>query len=351
MEILQQLGLVLGLGTLAGINLYLTVAITGLALRFDLITLGAAHQDFALLENDLIITAAIVLFCIEFFADKIPWVDSAWDLIHTIARPAGAVVLALGAIGQVDPSLEILVGLLAGTAALTSHTLKASTRVAVNSSPEPFSNVGLSVAEDAIVIAGLALVFNHPAIAAIVFALILVGLWILLPHLLRQLRTFLYFASRRLRPQPAPADGPPPPADLPIKVRRLLSARVGQDSQSCSFANRCITARSSGDWKLPANRFGTLVLLADRPSELFFVLTGTLSSSVHRLDLSPGGEAFQERRLLSEDLVLRGPAGSRANARFRFTLTSAPQLAALVRHLDPNCPDSLAPSPLPATAG
>ena len=141
----------MGLASLAGINLYLTVLVTGLAIRFEWVSLAAQHESLAILGNEWIIGVAGVLFLVEFFADKIPWVDSAWDSVHTVVRPAGGILLALAALGELDPVVSVIAALLFGTVSLTTHAAKAGGRVLVNLSPEPVSNSATSLAEDGLV--------------------------------------------------------------------------------------------------------------------------------------------------------------------------------------------------------
>ncbi len=169
MDILQQLGLALGFATLSGLNLYLTVFVAGLAIRFDWVNLAAAHESLGILGDPWIIGVAGALFFIEFFADKIPWIDSAWDVLHTIIRPMGGIFLALNALGELDPAMSVVAGLLAGGASLASHSLKAGSRLLINLSPEPVSNAIASVGEDGLVLGGLGLMAVAPAIGFFVF--------------------------------------------------------------------------------------------------------------------------------------------------------------------------------------
>src|SRR6266404_3368352 len=134
----------LPISCLAGINLYLTVFITGLAIHFHWITLAPAYQSLEALGNPVIITIAGILYFLEFFADKIPWIDSAWDAVHTVIRPIGGALLALQVLGHPSPTFTVIVALLAGGTSLITHTAKAATRLASNTSPEPFSNIALS---------------------------------------------------------------------------------------------------------------------------------------------------------------------------------------------------------------
>ncbi|MGJ8632353.1 MAG: DUF4126 domain-containing protein [Luteolibacter sp.] len=179
MELFQHLGTALGLASLAGINLYLTSFVAGLAIRFNWIELAGAHQDLAVLGNDWVLAVAGILMVIEFFADKIPWLDSGWDAVHTVLRPAGGVLLGLAALGQMDPAVLAIGGLLSGGAALTMHGAKAGTRLFVNMSPEPVTNSVASVTEDTLVLGGLTLTALAPGVAFFVFILaLLVAIWV-----------------------------------------------------------------------------------------------------------------------------------------------------------------------------
>jgi hypothetical protein len=185
MNVIEHLGIALGLASLAGVNLYLTVLLTGGLMHFNLLHLADKHQELAVLAHPTVLMVAGALYLIEFFADKVPWVDSAWDSLHTIIRPLGGTLLGMQALGQLSPEVQVVAGLLAGGAALTTHTAKAGTRLLVNHSPEPVSNVALSVGEDVGVVGGLVLVATHPITAFIFFTLLLTALWIIIPRLLR----------------------------------------------------------------------------------------------------------------------------------------------------------------------
>src|SRR5215472_1967922 len=156
------LGSALGLSFLAGIRLYATVLVVGLAMRFHLLHLKAGMEGLNVLADWRVLTVAGIAFLAEFFADKIPYLDSAWDAVHTFIRPVGAAVLAATALGDMDPAIRTGVAILAGGVALTSHSGKAATRALANHSPEPFSNVALSFIEDAIIPAGVWLATAHP---------------------------------------------------------------------------------------------------------------------------------------------------------------------------------------------
>jgi hypothetical protein len=174
MDLLTTLGRTLGFSFAAGINLYATVAILGLAQRYGWVTLP---EQFRVFDNNIVIGVAIVLYAVEFVADKIPWVDSIWDAVHTVIRPVGGALIAVAALGDATPAVKGLIALLGGTVAAGSHFTKAGTRAAANTSPEPFSNWILSLTEDAFVIGLSALALKYPVAAALVVivALILIA--------------------------------------------------------------------------------------------------------------------------------------------------------------------------------
>lgn len=170
MEWLITLGRILGFSLAAGVNLYATVAVLGLASRYHWVELP---DQFRIFDNPWIIGVAGVLYVVEFVADKIPWVDSLWDSVHTLIRPVGGALIAVASIGDVSPGMQAVMAILGGTVAAGSHVTKAGTRVAANTSPEPFSNWFLSLAEDAFVI-GLSLIsLKFPLLALGVSVMIL----------------------------------------------------------------------------------------------------------------------------------------------------------------------------------
>jgi hypothetical protein len=164
-ELLATLGRTLGFSFAAGINLYATVAILGLAKRYGWVVLP---EQFAAFDNDLVIGVAIVLYVVEFVADKVPWVDSLWDGLHTVIRPVGGALIAVTTLGEASPTIEGLVALLGGAVAAGTHFTKAGTRAVANTSPEPFSNWALSLSEDVFVVGLAALALKYPAAAAVV---------------------------------------------------------------------------------------------------------------------------------------------------------------------------------------
>src|SRR5688500_7713565 len=165
MDLLVSLGRTLGFSLTSGVNLYATVAILGLAARYEWVALPPQYQVFA---NEWVIGGALLLYVIEFVADKIPWIDSLWDTVHTFIRPVGGALVAAATVGDASPTYEFLMALAGGTIAAGSHFAKAGTRAAANTSPEPFSNWILSFTEDAFVIALGLIALRYPVAALVV---------------------------------------------------------------------------------------------------------------------------------------------------------------------------------------
>lgn len=197
MDILSTLGSAAGLGFLAGIRLYFTVFALGIAIRLGWYEPSPAMQHLTVLSHTPILIGCGLLLVCEFVADKIPWFDSMWDAVHTFIRPIGAAALGLAAFGKMDPSTTLLIGLVSGGTAFAGHASKAATRVAVNHSPEPFSNWLLSIGEDILVPAGLWLVVHHPIAMAIGIAIFLVVFFLVARAIMRRLRSLF---QRRPRP-------------------------------------------------------------------------------------------------------------------------------------------------------
>jgi Domain of unknown function (DUF4126) len=175
MGIVEILGLATSVSLLSGWRMYLTVFATGLAMYFGYLDLPENLKMLEALANPWVIGIAGTGAVAEFFADKVAWLDSIWDGLNTLIRPLGGAMLALAVVDAGDPVWQVIVFLLGGGAALASHATKATTRAAVNTSPEPVSNVVLSTAEDVVTGGLLALAFTNPVIAAAI-AVVLLGL-------------------------------------------------------------------------------------------------------------------------------------------------------------------------------
>jgi uncharacterized protein DUF4126 len=177
MSPIETLGFALGTSFASGLNLYLTVAAAGLFQRLGIVQLPDSLQ---VLANPIVLGVAITMFLIEFIADKIPYVDTAWDAVHTFIRPPAAALIAYSAFGQVPEEWKVGASLLAGGVALTSHGAKATSRAAANTSPEPVSNWALSVLEDGLAVFLTWMAATHPVItAAIVVVLVIVAVLVI----------------------------------------------------------------------------------------------------------------------------------------------------------------------------
>ena len=185
---LESIALGAGLSWGSGLRLYLTVFCAGLAAR-----LGWLHlpPSLMVLTSTWVIATAGVLTAIEFFADKIPFVDSAWDAVHTFIRIPAGIVLGAAALGQMDPTVTVLAGLAGGALAGTAHLAKAGSRALINTSPEPFSNVAASAGEDISTVGGLALAFFLPAVFLVMLLVFVVLAWGWVPRVWRGWRSVL----------------------------------------------------------------------------------------------------------------------------------------------------------------
>lgn len=210
-QVTQQIALTLGVSWAAGINLYAAVATLGLLGSTGHMQLPPGLE---VLANPLVIGAAALMYAVEFFADKIPGVDSAWDVLHTFIRiPAGA-ALAAGTVGssfgKLDPAVAVAAGILGGTVAGGMHFAKAGTRLLINTSPEPFSNSIASVAEDATVFGGLWMMHSHPNWFLALLAAVFTAVGLLLPKLWKGAKALMarvanFLRGRGLREAAVPA--------------------------------------------------------------------------------------------------------------------------------------------------
>ena len=181
MGVMEIIGIAGSVSLLAGWRLYLSIFATGLAMRLDAIPFPEHLQSLDVLANPWVMGIAAVAALAEFFADKVMWLDSAWDAIHTFVRPIGGALLALAIIDPADPATQVVAFLLGGGAALTAHAGKAGARGVVNASPEPVSNIAVSSVEDVATVGLLYLAYEYPhAAGAIALALLAFTIWLLL---------------------------------------------------------------------------------------------------------------------------------------------------------------------------
>ncbi len=202
MGIIEILGIAGSVSLLAGWRLYLSIFATGLAMRMDAIPLPEHLQSLDALANPWVMGIAAIAAVAEFFADKVMWLDSAWDAIHTFVRPVGGALLALAIIDPSDPATQVVAFLLGGGAALTAHAGKAGARGVVNASPEPVSNVAVSTAEDVATVGLLYLAYEYPVTAAGIALVLLVLIAWLIWTARRLVRNFFKRTGK---------DEPPPP--------------------------------------------------------------------------------------------------------------------------------------------
>ena len=191
MSAVELIALAASFSLLSGWRLYFTLLVAGLAMYFGLIDLPDKLAMLDVLANPWVLGVSALGFVAELLADKIAWIDSIWDGLHTLIRPLGGALLALAIVDPGQPEWQVATFLLGGGAALLSHGVKASTRAVVNASPEPFSNVAVSVGEDvaALGVAGLALAY--PVLAVVVAVIMLVTSVIALIALRRLLRRLI----------------------------------------------------------------------------------------------------------------------------------------------------------------
>jgi hypothetical protein len=210
MGTVEALSLAMGTAWTSGINLYATVAALGIANRMEMIHLP---QNLEVLSHPGVIAIACVMYLIEFFADKVPYVDSGWDALHTFIRvPAGA-ILAAQSLGDMNPALELMALLAGGSVALVAHGTKATARLAINASPEPFSNWFASVGEDVTVFGSIWLMFNHPIIMLVLVLTFLALVVWLVPKIYRLAKRGFQALREKLRG--IKPDQPAPPGSTP----------------------------------------------------------------------------------------------------------------------------------------
>jgi hypothetical protein len=192
-NIISVIALTMGVSWASGINLYAAIATLGI--------LGATGNmalppDLQILSNPLVIIAAATMYCVEFFADKVPGVDTGWDTIQTFVRIPGGALLAAGAVGEMDPAVSLAAAIVGGSMAGAAHATKSGTRVLINTSPEPVSNWIASLTEDVAVIGGLWAAFHYPWVfLGLLLLFILLMIW-WLPKIWRGIKKVFGFLGR-----------------------------------------------------------------------------------------------------------------------------------------------------------
>lgn len=347
MEALQILGIALGLATLAGINLYLTVFVTGLSINQGWIDISQTHPELAVLGHPAIVIIAGVLYALEFFADKVPWVDSLWDAVHTFIRPIGGAFLALHVLGQTDPALEVIAALLAGSATLMAHSAKAGTRLLVNHSPEPFTNVALSLGEDVAVLGGLAVIKYDPILALTVFSIALLIIAYVAPKLFRVVRANVWLLWRKL----ASFGGQLPAQlanELPVELDAFFDA-AHPEAGNIAWAVPCLCASARG---VTGSKRGWLVATVETGA-VWFIAHRLFRKVAVPLDITDC-KIGAERKFLGEQVVICAK-GAKPACRLIFDATRSDLAQAVVaalktRPASDGTPSSATRQPALATA-
>ena len=315
MEVLQTLSVALGLAALSGYSLYLTVFSTGLAIHVGWVHLAPQFEKLSVLGDPGILIVSGLLFALEFLADKVPWVDSVWDAVHTVIRPIGGAFLATRALGHTTPVFEVIVALLGGAMSFASHSLKASTRLIVNTSPEPFSNIAVSAGENVLVVGAVALLWHYPLAVFLFLCLVFALTFYFLPKIWRSISMNLWFISRKLNQISGAGNIDKLPGKLPSRYDALFRRLTG-NAPMVAWAVPCVSGKGK---YLEPNRFGYLVASNDAPSKVWFITRTIIGSASKMLEI----EQFKvslDRRLLFEELNLYSLG---KNRRFTFKFDSA----------------------------
>ena len=322
MDTFELIGSTMGLGFLAGVRLYATILTLGLAIRFGWFHPGPAAEQLRILAEPMVLIAAGIACSIEFFADKVAWVDSIWDSFHAFIRPIGAVVVSAAVLGSFDPKLKVTLIILCGGVAFASHSSKAATRLLINHSPEPFSNIGISLADDALIPFGVWLSLRHPQIVfGLVVVFLLIFIWVA-PKVFRAVRLQLvglwiwlgvgeHTQRDEAEQTPLAALSPQVGEALRVVARHALpvaatdAARV-QRALGLDVPASGIRAAATSSIRGLTNSIGYLVIGAD---DLAFVTRRSFLQRVYRIKFSELEQAEWKRGLLMNRLVVRTAKG------------------------------------------
>jgi len=311
MEVLETLAVALGFATLAGLNLYLVVLITGTAINLGWVDVASKYPELMVLGEPAVIAVAGIFFCLEFFSDKIPWVDSLWDTVHTLIRPVGGGLLAMHTLGPVEPGFEVIIAMLAGGTTLVAHSFKAGSRLAINASPEPFTNIAASVTEDVAVLGGLALMAANPLLAGVVFLLFISMCLYLAPKLFRRIKSFVWLLWHKVTSPVRRGDSEELlyaglTSDEDLALSKVLDAEAPEVEWSIGvLVGNCKKFRS-----FTPITFGKLVSDASDESVLHFI-GRRMWRDYHATVSLEGLQVTQEPRFFSEDVVVYDRKGSR----------------------------------------
>ena len=282
---LATLSSILGLSFVSGINLYAAVLTVGLGIRLGWLT--GLPQEMQVLANPIVLILAGAMYVAEFVADKVPFFTPIWDGIHTFIRPLGAAILAMEAAGKLSPTAQVLAALAGGSIALGTHSTKAAARLIAHASPDPASHTAMSVAEDFGVVALLALTFKHPEIAVPVISVLIIGVLVLLPVLLRVLR----FTFRGVRGWVGSWVSEASQSDLPAWVKDMHGDAIlcyYRSGGRFSRLKEAYIVRNGGMWWLAEKR-----LLKSASEPLKVTATAITSGLLYDVVMLRNGNAEQ----------------------------------------------------------
>jgi hypothetical protein len=335
MDLLQQLGTALGLGLLSGIRLYLTVLTLGTAIRLHWIALDASQNGLAVLADWRVMTAAGVACGIEFIADKVPWVDSMWDSLHTFIRPIGAMILGARAFMHTDPAVQAILAILCGGLALSGHSAKAATRLAVNHSPEPFSNIALSLAGDAAVPLATWTAFHFPLFTlGFVVLFVVVFAWFA-PRVARAIRFEIaafsaalgrWFGGPDAGEAPALNSGGTLPREFQEALRPLPERALSQVRLQAGAPQLEMGVRAAATRTIPGLRH-SIGYLCVRDEALVFLTRRMLSGKMWNVRFEEIRSASWTRGIFFDKLYLSTSTG---DVRFNV-LKAAPRVAVAMK--------------------
>ena len=297
MDALAKLSSLMGLSLTSGINLYATVAVVGIVTKFDMIQ--GLPPEFDAFNNGLVIFVALILYFCEFAADKVPGFDSLWDSVHTIIRPFGAALISLTVVGDAAPPIEVVAALLGASLAMGTHAAKTGTRLVINTSPEPFSNIGMSVLEDAGVVGMSLLVMSHPYIALAVSLIFLILLVTYGPGLFRG----TLFVIKAIPIKVMSAFGGEKDAvlkeDLPDSLEEAVDAELSKGEE----AKVSLACHAQKIKKCGRNRKGYFILTDKR---LLFAFRRLFRSNIRQWNLADLDKPGLQERFLMDTLRLKG---------------------------------------------
>lgn len=321
MDVLDQLAVALGLATLAGVNLYLVVFVTGMAVQFQWITLAERYASLGVLGEPVVIGVAGAMLLIEVLADKVPWIDSTWDTFHTLIRPVGGGLLAISALGTSRPEFDVIIALVAGSATMVSHGFKAGTRLVVNTSPEPVSNFLVSTAEDVAVVGGLVLMYVSPMVSLALCAIFLAFAIYAMPKMFRRIKGFYWLLSKNLTGWMAERQEELPCHLSPEEDMALTESYPGGNPEVL-WCVQVLTGRSIGLKGVRPFSRGALVSVREGAQSRLYFLAHKMGGVVcHDLEITKR-KVTRETRLMSEDLIVYGPDKT-LNAVFRLPLSQS----------------------------